>query len=342
MTSENKVNYIDVARGIGIVLVVMGHCISKQMAAEGSFLNVLRIVIYLVHMPLFFVISGWLFEKNAVKYKEQGLANYVKKKFLVFMIPYFVFSACTYLIVWICCNFLPPIGNILIQQGYQSNGILQIIAEVLIYQNHQDGHLWFCYVMFLVLLINRILIDHKEPCLIALLGTVTVCVLYFSPYLPELLFRTVKYAFLFMVGRSLYRRDFKKNSWVVILVSLVSTVLYVVLELQKMRIARLIVLPVAEISAAIVFIFVIGKQIENNKVGRFFKFFGSGRMSYAIYLIHMPFLTSALVFLMTEVGIVPGIAVVLISAALSMMLSITIFKLLSRSKFIRKICFGMN
>ena len=342
MTNENNVNYIDVARGIGIVLVVLGHCISKQMAEESMLLNVLRIVIYVVHMPVFFVISGWLFEKNTAKYKKSSITNYTKKKFAVFFIPYLLFSACTYLVIWSCINFFPSVGGILVQQGYQFNGFTQVIKEVLIYQNHQDGHLWFCYVMFLVLLINRVLIDHKEPYLIALFGVATICVLYYSPYLPELLFRTVKYTFLFMVGRLLYGYQFKRTSCASLIVSLASIFLYVVLQLEEMRFARLIVLPVAEISSAISIIFVISKSLDNSAVGRFFKYFGTGRVSYAIYLVHMPFITSSLVFLMTKAKIIPDIVVVLSSATLAMLISIVVFKLLSCSKLIRKLCFGMN
>jgi fucose 4-O-acetylase-like acetyltransferase len=67
---------IDVARGIGIALVVFGHL------NDGSFL---RNWIYLFHMPLFFFLSGYL---HKVKTDYRG---FFEKKFIRLMIPYFSF-----------------------------------------------------------------------------------------------------------------------------------------------------------------------------------------------------------------------------------------------------------
>lgn len=59
--ASNRLKYIDVAKGIGIVLVVIGH-ISKNRVVTG--------IIYQFHMPLFFFISGYLFtiKENEKKY----------------------------------------------------------------------------------------------------------------------------------------------------------------------------------------------------------------------------------------------------------------------------------
>jgi fucose 4-O-acetylase-like acetyltransferase len=49
----NRILWIDVCRGIGILLVVLGHC--------DPFFNK---YIYGFHMPLFFLLSGWLYNKQ--------------------------------------------------------------------------------------------------------------------------------------------------------------------------------------------------------------------------------------------------------------------------------------
>ncbi len=46
-----RLNYIDVAKGIGMLLVVIGHC-SNTIANQ---------YIYSFHMPLFFIITGILY-----------------------------------------------------------------------------------------------------------------------------------------------------------------------------------------------------------------------------------------------------------------------------------------
>ena len=66
MDEKNRIAYIDVAKGIGIILVVCGHVIGE---GEKSFKysNILHDYIYSFHMALFFIISGILLEK---KYKQ--------------------------------------------------------------------------------------------------------------------------------------------------------------------------------------------------------------------------------------------------------------------------------
>ena len=56
MTNDRnkRIEYLDIARGIGIFLVVLGHCYSLP--------EWMWHLIYSVHMPLFFVLSGYVFK----------------------------------------------------------------------------------------------------------------------------------------------------------------------------------------------------------------------------------------------------------------------------------------
>jgi fucose 4-O-acetylase-like acetyltransferase len=74
--SRHSIPEINVARGIGIALVVFGHL------NDGTFL---RNCIYLFHMPLFFFLSGYLYKVQT----DHRL--FLKKKFIHLMIPYFTF-----------------------------------------------------------------------------------------------------------------------------------------------------------------------------------------------------------------------------------------------------------
>ena len=73
-SSKYRIEWIDIAKGIGIVLVIIGH-VSKN--------KILNNYIYSFHMPLFFIISGYL-------YKEK--TKFVKNKIKTILIPYFIFS----------------------------------------------------------------------------------------------------------------------------------------------------------------------------------------------------------------------------------------------------------
>ncbi|QVY65844.1 acyltransferase family protein [Polaribacter sp. Q13] len=74
-----KYSWIDIVKGIGIILVVLGHI-------TGGYSQNL---IFLVHMPLFFFISGYLFKSQCIK-------DYFLKKTISLLLPYFTFLVILY------------------------------------------------------------------------------------------------------------------------------------------------------------------------------------------------------------------------------------------------------
>ncbi|MBM6744346.1 acyltransferase family protein [Drancourtella massiliensis] len=76
---QDRIAWIDVAKGIGIILVVLGH-VSKN--------ETLITWIYSFHMPLFFFIAGWLIWKQ--KHREGAILNkkYVSGKIKRLFIPF--------------------------------------------------------------------------------------------------------------------------------------------------------------------------------------------------------------------------------------------------------------
>ncbi len=70
---SHRLEYIDTLKGIGILLVLLGHVSGLPSA--------LHDIIYSFHMPLFFVISGFLFSGRPPVY------SYVKKKFFRLIVP---------------------------------------------------------------------------------------------------------------------------------------------------------------------------------------------------------------------------------------------------------------
>lgn len=69
-------NYIDFLKGIAILLVVVGHCIQYgsgyiYVLEEEFFNNPLYKLIYSFHMPMFMLISGFLFAYSCKKYSTK-------------------------------------------------------------------------------------------------------------------------------------------------------------------------------------------------------------------------------------------------------------------------------
>jgi len=75
---KNKIDYIDIARGAGILLVVLGHCVSIP---EG-----LNHFVFSVHMPLFFILSGFTFSRKNC----DDPAGFIKKNVKSLLVPYII------------------------------------------------------------------------------------------------------------------------------------------------------------------------------------------------------------------------------------------------------------
>ena len=77
---KTKINYIDYSKGIAILFVIFGHVYSGN--------NIATTWIYSFHMPLFFIISGFLLKLN----KNKDTKSMILKKFKSLMVPYILFS----------------------------------------------------------------------------------------------------------------------------------------------------------------------------------------------------------------------------------------------------------
>ena len=101
-TDNNKrLDYLDVAKGIGILLVILGHCQLGRIGRAHS-------LIYSFHMPLFFFLSGFV-------YKDYEIKIFLKKKIRGLLLPVIVFSCIytLYKIFWPTFGLLLAYSNII-------------------------------------------------------------------------------------------------------------------------------------------------------------------------------------------------------------------------------------
>lgn len=74
-----RIDYLDYSKGISIILVVLGHILSK-----GN----IKTYIYSFHMALFFIVSGYLFNCS----KIISFKDFIHKRINGILIPYCTFS----------------------------------------------------------------------------------------------------------------------------------------------------------------------------------------------------------------------------------------------------------
>lgn len=100
-----RITQLDVIKGIAIILVVLGHCI-YAFAKASSWMVTLDEFIYIFHMPLFFAVSGYLFNPNVN----------VAKKARRLLVPFFV------------CASPVILAHILFRE-YNSNFCMNLLEE---------------------------------------------------------------------------------------------------------------------------------------------------------------------------------------------------------------------
>ena len=108
--SENRLEWLDAVKGLGIILVIIGHC---DIPGVNRY-------IYMFHMPLFFIISGFCW--NELKYKGLTITKFLKKKFKAYIIPYLK-------IALICFFLLGVIGDLLLK-GYNDEYLQQLAKYI--------------------------------------------------------------------------------------------------------------------------------------------------------------------------------------------------------------------
>lgn len=136
--APNHYVQIDALKGIAIFLVVLGHSIIEYPIDlhQNAVCNFIFRWLSGVHMPLFFLISGFCFSYRG-EYKP-----FIFKKIKRILIPYLAFN-----LIDMFPRFLfPDLVN-------RSRGIGDSIQRILL----EGGEYWFLYVLFLIFLIYPLL-----------------------------------------------------------------------------------------------------------------------------------------------------------------------------------------
>lgn len=161
--SDNKrIDYIDIIKGIAIFLVVWGHSIQYGGTGKNVFEDKCFTFIYSFHMPLFMILSGYVFAKTIYRKKFYEI---IKNKIVHLAFPAIFWGILFYIIKVIVENYL--LKNVFL---FSFREMFQGIWNV-----------WFLWSVFfctiIVLLVEYM--KKKYMCLITLL--LGFIMLYFLP-----------------------------------------------------------------------------------------------------------------------------------------------------------------
>ena len=129
-------DWVDVAKGLGIIFVVLGHAIADTTPNVPIFGKIFQII-YSFHMPLFFFLSGFCGIKALQKRQLHEKEAYILERFKRLMIPYF-FVGIYYI----------PIKLLMADYVTKRVDISYIVLGFLGGDN-PNSQLWTLYVLFL-------------------------------------------------------------------------------------------------------------------------------------------------------------------------------------------------
>lgn len=185
----NRLTYIDIAKGVGIFLVVVGHCIPDATSATGISIPAYRWlhdVIYSFHMPLFFFLAGFMVSRQKMLDRAQKPLDLVRKRVSRLLVPYIFVGLCYAPFKMLLSNFA--------NKPYDISTIWQIVIGV-----NPDGELWFLYALFVITVIAALFAFR-----ISLLGLVAaVALLIWNPWGI-----ITNFLFFFLLGIYM-RREYK-------------------------------------------------------------------------------------------------------------------------------------
>lgn len=125
-----RIEWLDVAKGLGIICVVYGHTIFKD--------ELWRIWIYSFHMPLFFFLSGITYNEEKYINDRKFLASKIKS----ILIPYFIFC-----IIALMRNIVEQLYELLTMGKAFNTAVLVKKAIGIVVALR--GSAWACAVWFL-------------------------------------------------------------------------------------------------------------------------------------------------------------------------------------------------
>ncbi|MFV0418424.1 MAG: acyltransferase family protein [Dysgonomonas sp.] len=287
-----RIVWIDIAKGIGIILVVLGHV---NYVSDIDY-NILRLV-YMFHMPLFFFLSGYLYKKNT------DIKGLVKNKFQQLMIPYFAS-------LFVLAPFSSMFKELYASPDITFTMVAETIGKLLFggcYLYDEIGPLWFLPVLFFTqivysILCNRLRIQDVHLVLLLLLMLAYILSMRYAkdqlvPFSAHVVMVSLS---IYHIGHMYKKSAYKEN---IILVSLLSIISVISIWFYPDNIFSMFSgyygFPFFTLFCAIVMILLIKNVSEaiakNNRLARFFT--SLGKDSLFIMCFHMFFMLNVVKYI---------------------------------------------
>lgn len=204
--SINKTRYywIDNIKFAACALVVLGHfymsMVQSKILPDNSVYNFLIQTVYTFHVPLFFICSGFLYQKSNKVHSLKSWSHNIADKLLNLGVPYFTFSIITFLFKTIFSDYVNT------QEGNLLNSLF--INPISPY--------WYLYVLFFLFLLVPCVDSKKQANIllaVAVAAKIITIVVYDSHFKMPYIFSLASRFIWFAIGiwLAVYEIEFKTN-----------------------------------------------------------------------------------------------------------------------------------
>lgn len=334
---KERLHWIDICRGLAIILVVVGHVVSSFYSSgryiESTLFNQVGVFVYSFHMPLFFVISGYLTKQ---KTNTRCVTLQIKRKMIVLGIPYLFFSIVTVALKLVAKDVVnAPLGV---------NDLLGIFL-------YPIGPLWFLYALLLISVIHFVLIRNIKS---TLWKALTLCitfalmafavsvergrVLSHSWVVNSIIIDVCKYAFWYEAGvllmESLIRvfsNCLEKNKKYTMMISIIEvmTFIAIVAVLNTLGVSNILT-HTALACIGILLCIKISMEIRESQALEFF-----GKRTMEIYLLHT-YVVSALRVILVRTRLLDsyGVIPLVVCSLAGIVVPVIVFNVVKRIRLV--------
>ena len=190
--------WVDNVKVIACILVVLGHFFQSMtqvnVLSANDLYQCFNQTIYYFHVPLFFICSGYLYQKLSVVNDVHSWGRNVLKKLLVLGIPYFTFS----LVTWVLKTLFSS----------SVNNEIGGLGDTLFL--HPTSPYWYLYALFFLFLITPTFRNRS----IAMIGLIIALAFkalgIFGGYGVQVISYILSNEIWFVIGMCLSVFEFKK------------------------------------------------------------------------------------------------------------------------------------
>lgn len=137
---------IDILKAFGIFAVVIGHCLSPTNTAAR--------IIYLINLPIFFIVAGYLYDDKASD--SNDIWNFFSKKLKRFWIYYFTYN--TFLVLFHNVFIDLKIISAVYEKYYLKDIVFGILNSALFISNEPfSAAMWFIPVMMITMVLFNVI-----------------------------------------------------------------------------------------------------------------------------------------------------------------------------------------